>query len=238
MIASLKKNKYLAISIIFTLSIFSYLMYQFRQPEEIPSSAFLPQSRPIASPPIQPQITPSFLSLTLPSLEELQAKTTDWPVYENKEFKIKIKYPSDFSFWQVPIFGKGGKELVDYNAYEILRFAKSFEGAPSAEGGTVVYASKDFSKIPTKESIANDLRNNKYNNIKTFSLNGFEGAIAINEDKEGSGQLGLAFYVLNNRVYYIQWGLSEEYQYSKADYSDITYQNQFLPFLASFEISW
>ncbi len=97
-----------------------------------------------------------------------------------------------------------------------------------------IFYSEDLSKVPTKEFIANNYKQKEWSIIKTFSLNGFDGALAVNNNKEGRGQLGLAFRVLGSHVYYVMWDLYEEYEYSKADYSDITYQNQFLPFLASF----
>jgi len=244
-----KKYKYFAILIIVIFVTFVYLMYQLRQSEETFPPTVLPHSdssfsieQPINAPPLplqpeEPSVS-TFPSLALPSLEELRAETTDWQIYENKEYKIKFKHPGWYyedvnsSPYGIP----GGPQLTDYNAPEIFGTAKIF--AEPVMGVSIgIFYSTDLSKIPTKKSIANEYKQKKYKEIKTFSLNGFEGTIGISEDKNYRQQMGISFRKLDNYVYYIQWGLYEEYEYSKADYSNITYQNQFFPFLASFEIS-
>lgn len=261
-----KKYKYFITAIIIILATFSYLMYNLRRPEKIFIFPFVPIHRPLSA--VQPPIIvppQTFQSLKLPNIEELEAKTTGWKFYENKKYNLRIKYPFAWNHEDESnsVIFKAGAELADYNAPMVFltnkRFSESAEVVPEGGSGDAtiggvsiaVFYSDDLSKIPTKESIANDLKEgwSVLPEIKTFSLNEFEGAIAIGESTKEEGrkmgisgfegarsQRGIAFRKLNNHIYYIEWGLDEEYQYSKTDYSDVTYQNQFLPFITSFEI--
>ncbi|MCR4284182.1 MAG: hypothetical protein NUV64_02610 [Parcubacteria group bacterium] len=189
----------------------------------------------------------------IPNLEELKAKTADWDVYEDEEYGIKVRYPLGWSYESPPDVFRGGPQITSYNAPMIFSTNKQMEGIEGAKtmsglgGGTSIsiFYSEDLSKIPTEESMSQYYEEKKFKEIETFSINGFEGVIATREysakEREEAGlegalriQQGLVFRKFNERVYYVQWGLYEEYAYSKFDYSDISYQNQFFPFLATF----
>jgi hypothetical protein len=175
------------------------------------------------------------------SLEELKAKTANWPIYENQDYKFKVKYPPGWNHYDKNTFPYGMPgQLVYYKATEIFRTNKPLDGPD--DGVLInVFISNDLSLIPTKESIVyrfeHDYTWHIAHQFKTFSLsNGFEGTVVLAEDKEGRTQIGESFHQINGRVVYIGWYLNEDYQNGKSDYSSISYQNQFLPFLASFEI--
>lgn len=202
-------------------------------PVSNPSTTATSTSSPTSS-------TPPINQLQLPTLEELKAKTANWPIYENQDYKFRVKYPAGWDNYDKNTFPYGMPgQLTRYKAREIFRTNKPLDG-PDDGVAVSIFFSDNFSLMPTKESMADYLQGYLWHikhQVKTFSLlNGFEGAIDTGEGNGGRAQLGLVFKKIDNRLFYVDWGLFEDYQYSKSDYSDITYQNQFLPFLASFEI--
>jgi len=234
------------LAVVLAASVVAYLLY-FRKLHSSPGQVTQPssnQTTPSTTTATVPPSTPPATSagqLQLPTLEELTAKTVNWLTYENQDYGFKVKYPSGWGHWDKTSFPQGiSGQLMKYKAIEIFRSNKLFDSENGA--GVSVYYSDKLSLIPTKGSIANDFEKEYQWHIKhqinTFSLgNGFEGVVGIGEGNSGRAQLGEAFRKFGDKVFYVEWYLTEDYQSGKSSYPDITYQNQFLPFLASFEIT-
>ena len=217
------------LSVVLALGITAYYLYfqKFTTPSGVTES-----NNPPAAAPLNQTYSPA--------TEELTAKTAGWQTYESKDYKFKIKYPLGWSYWDRKTPGAVLGQTI-YSAVEILRV-----GGPV--GVMSVSYSEDVSKMPTEGSLIQHFKQD-YNwsttpQFKFFSaLNGFECAvgtvedsIGTVEDSKGRGQIASAFRRVNNEVFYLDWYLNEDYQLSRSSYPDVTYQNQFLPFLASFEV--